>query len=59
MRYSAAAYFHSSEINIKSWTIEAKKIRVSMPPGWDIRVVSKLLERTGFEKKFQQMMRAK
>ena len=50
MRYSAAAYFHSSEINIKSWTIEAKKIRVSMPPSWDVRVVSKLLERTGFEK---------
>ena len=53
MRYSVAAYFHSTEIKIKSWTIEAKNIRVSMPPSWDVRVVSKLLERAGFEKKFQ------
>ena len=50
VRYSAAADFHSSEIKIKSWTTEAKKIRVLMPPSWDVRVVSKLLERAGFEK---------
>ena len=50
MRYTAAAYFHSSEIKIKSWTTEAKKIRVSMPPSWDVRVVNKVLERAGFEK---------
>ena len=29
--YSAASYFHSSEIKINSWTTDTKKMRGSMP----------------------------
>ena len=49
--YSAAAYFHSSEIEINSWSNEAKKIRGSMPPRCDVRELNKVLERAGFENK--------
>ena len=49
--YSAAAYFHSSEIKTNSWTTEAKKMRGSMPPRCNEREVKKVLERAGFENK--------
>ena len=47
--YSAAAYFHSSEIKLNSWTTEAKKMRCSMPRRCDVPEVNKVLERAGFE----------
>ena len=51
VEYSAAAYLYSKEIKINSWTTEAKKMRGSMPPMCDVRQVSKVLERAGFENK--------
>ena len=47
--YSAAVYFHTCEIKIKSWTTEAKKMRGSMLPMCDVREVKRVLERAGFE----------
>ena len=49
--YTAAAYFHSSEIKVSSWTNAARKTRRSMPPRCDVRVVNSVLERVGFENK--------
>ena len=40
-------FFHTSEIKINSWTTEAKKMRGSLPPKFEVREVLKTLERGG------------
>ena len=49
--YSATVYFHTCEIKMNSWTMQAKKMRSSMPPNYEIRQVLKTLEKAGFESK--------
>ena len=47
--YTAAVYFHTCEIKINSWTTQAKKMRGSLPPKFEIREVLRKLERAGLE----------
>ena len=47
--YTAAVYFHTSEAKIKSWTTQAKKMRGSQPPGYEVRKVLRALEQEGIE----------
>ena len=47
--YTAAVYFHTSEKKINSWTTQAKKMRGSLPPGFEVRKVLRTLEQEGFE----------
>ena len=49
--YSAAIYFHTSDAKINSWTTQAKKMRGSMPPKFEVRDALRLLERAGLENK--------
>ena len=35
--YTAAVYFHTCDIKINSWTTQAKKMRGSMPPKFEVR----------------------
>ena len=35
--YTAAVHFHTSDIKINSWTTQAKKMRGSMPPKFEVR----------------------
>ena len=47
--YTAAVYFHTCDIKINSWTTQAKKMRGSLPPKFEIRVVLRKLERASLE----------
>ena len=47
--YTAAVYFHTSEIRINSWTTQAKKMRESMPPKFEVREVLRTLEQAVLE----------
>ena len=47
--YTAAVFFHTSDIKINSWTTKAKKMRGSMPPKFEVREVLRTLERAGLE----------
>ena len=47
--YTAAVCFHTSEAKINSWTTQAKKMRGSLPPGFEVRKVLRILEQEGFE----------
>ena len=47
--YTAAVYFHTCDIKINSWTTQAKKMRGSLPPKFEIRKVLRKLERAGLE----------
>ena len=47
--YTAAVYFHTCDIKINSWTTQAKKMRGSVPPKFEIREVLRKLERAGLE----------
>ena len=49
--YLAAVYFHMCEIKVNSLTTQAKKLRGSMPPKYEVREVIKVLEKAGFENK--------
>ena len=49
--YTAAIYFHTSDAKINSWTTQAKKMRGSMPPKFEVREALKILERAGLENK--------
>ena len=49
--YSAAIYFHTSDTKINSWTTQAKKMRGSMPPKFEVRDALRTLERAGLENK--------
>ena len=47
--YTAAVYFHTCDIKINSWTTQAKKMRGSLPPKFEIREVLRKLERAVLE----------
>ena len=47
--YTAAIYFHTSDAKINSWTTQAKKMRGSMPPKFEVREALRILERAGLE----------
>ena len=47
--YSAAAYFHSSQIKINSWTDALRVMRGSMLPRRGVRELKVVLERAGLE----------
>ena len=47
--YTAAVYFHTSEAKINSWTTQAKKMRGSQPPGYEVRKVLRALKQEGLE----------
>ena len=47
--YTAAIYFHTSDAKINSWTTQAKKMRGSMPPKFEVRDALRVLERTSLE----------
>ena len=47
--YTAAVYFHTCDIKINSWTTQAKKMRGSSPPKFEIRKILRKLERAGLE----------
>ena len=49
--YSAVVYFHTCETKINSWTTQAKKMRGSIPPKFEVREVLKTLEKAGLESK--------
>ena len=49
--YTAAVYFHTSDTKINSWTTQAKKMRGSMPPKFEVREVLRTLEWAGLENK--------
>ena len=47
--YTAAVYFHTCDIKINSSTTQAKKMRGSMPPKFEVREVLRTLERASLE----------
>ena len=47
--YTAAVYFHTCDIKLNSWTTQAKKMKGSLPPKFEIREVLRKLERAGLE----------
>ena len=49
--YSAAAYFHTCDVKINSWTTQAKKMRGSMPPKLEVREIVRTHEKDELEKK--------
>ena len=49
--YSAAVYFHTCDIKINSWTTQAKKMRGSMPPKFEVRDILRTLEEAELENK--------
>ena len=49
--YSAAVYFHTCRIKINSWTSQAKKMRGSMTPKFEVQDVLRTLEEAGLENK--------
>ena len=49
--YTAEIYFHTSDAKINSWKTQAKKMRGSMPPKFEVREVLRTLERAGLENK--------
>ena len=49
--YSVAVYFHTCDIKIISWTTQAKKMRGSMPPKFEVRDILRTLEQAKLENK--------
>ena len=49
--YSAAVYFHTCDIKINSWMTQAKKMRGSMPPKFEVRDILRTLEEAKLENK--------
>ena len=49
--YTAAIYFHTSDAKINSWTTQAKKMRGSMLPKFEVREALRTLERAGLQNK--------
>ena len=47
--YTAAIYFYTSDVKINSWTTQAKKMRGSMPPKFEVRNALRVLERASLE----------
>ena len=47
--YTAAVYFQPCDIKINSWTTQAKKMRGSMPPKFDVRDILRTLNQANLE----------
>ena len=47
--YTAAVYFHTCDIKINSWTTQAKKMRGSMPPKFEVREIMRTLDWASLE----------
>ena len=47
--YTAAVYFHTCDIKINSWTTQAKKMRGSMPPKFEVQEIFRTLDRASLE----------
>ena len=47
--YTAAVYFHTCDIKINSWTTQAKKMRGSMPPKFEVRDILRTLDQADLE----------
>ena len=47
--YTAAVYFHTCDIKINSWTTQAKKMRGSMPPKFEVREILRTLDGASLE----------
>ena len=45
--YTAAVYFHTCDIIINSWTTQAKKMRGSMPPKFEVQEILRTLDLAG------------
>ena len=48
--YTAAVYFHTCDIKINSWTTQAKKMRGSVPPKFEVRYILRTLDQADLEK---------
>ena len=48
---TAAVYFHTCDIKINSWNTQAKKMRGSMPPKFEVRDISRTLGEAMLENK--------
>ena len=51
IEYSAAVYFHTCDIKKNSWTTQAKKVRGSMTPKFEVRDILRTLEEAELENK--------
>ena len=49
IEYTAAVYFHTCDIKINSWTTQAKKMRGSMPPKFEVREILRTLDQANLE----------
>ena len=49
--YTAAVYFHTGNVRIYSWTTQAKKMRGSLPPKFEVQLIFRTLDRAGLENK--------
>ena len=47
--YIAAVYFHTCDIKINSWTAQAKKMRGSVPPKFEVRDILRTLDQADLE----------
>ena len=47
--YTAAVYFHTCDIKINSWTTQAKKMRSSIPPKFEVREILRTLDQASLE----------
>ena len=47
--YTSAVYFHTCDIKINSWTTQAKKMRGSMPPKFEVREILRALDQASLE----------
>ena len=47
--YTAAVYFHTCDIKINSWTTQAKKMRGSLPPKFEVREILRTLDQAILE----------
>ena len=47
--YTTAVYFHTCDIKINSWTTQAKKMRGSMPPEFEVRDILRTLDPANLE----------
>ena len=47
--YTPAVYFHTCDIKINSWTTQAKKMRGSMPPKFEVREILRTLDHASSE----------
>ena len=49
IRYTAAVYFHTCDIKNNSWTTQAKRMRGSMPPKFEVREILRTLDRASLQ----------